>query len=235
MKKQEFKEGIINGLPICFGYLSVSFAFGMMAKANGLPTWIAVLISMSNVTSAGQLAGLNMIVAQGAYLEIALTTLIINLRYSLMSLSLSQKMPDDISQAQRMMISFGITDEIFAVAIERKSKFTPSYFAGLILIPYVGWAVGTFLGAAATQLMTPAIASALGIAIYGMFIAIIIPPCVEVKAIRYVLCWSISLSFLFRYLPLLNRLSSGWAIIIITLIASFLTALKYPVEVEHHE
>lgn len=235
MDRNELLEGIQGGLPICFGYVSVAFAFGMMAKSNGLPTWVAVFISMSNVTSAGQLAGLNLIVASGTYFEIAMTTLIINLRYSLMSLSLSQRFTNKVSMVSRMLIAFGVTDEIFAVAIQRKKMPTPLYFSGLILVPYFGWAIGTFLGAVATDLMSPQIASALGIAIYAMFIAIIIPSSTEVRAIRYVLVLAISMSLFFRYMPFFNQLSTGWAIILITLVASALAAYKYPVARENED
>lgn len=228
--------GMKDGLPICLGYLSVSFAFGMLARQSGLPIWTAVLISMSNVTSAGQFAGLNLILNQGTYIELAMTTLIINLRYSLMSLSLSQKIGEHMGNRERAAISFGVTDEIFAVSMQHKAKLSPAYFAGVILVPYFGWALGTFLGAYASNMMSPALSSALGIAIYGMFLAIIIPPCRSMKSIRYVLCIAIALSLAFRFLPLLNQITSGWVIIIVTIVASALAALRYPVKQEaQHE
>lgn len=228
--------GLKDGLPICLGYLSVSFAFGMLAKQSGLPVWTAVLLSMSNVTSAGQFAGLTLILNQATYIELAMTTLIINLRYSLMSLSLSQKIGQQLNTSQRAAVSFGVTDEIFAVSMQRKEALTASYFIGVISIPYLGWALGTFLGAYASNMMTPALSSALGIAIYGMFLAIIIPPCEQLKSIRYVLCIAIGLSLAFRYLPILNQLTSGWVIIIVTVLASTCAALRYPIkQEEQHE
>lgn len=228
--------GMKDGLPICLGYISVSFAFGMLARQSGLPIWTAVLMSMSNVTSAGQFAGLNLILNQGTYIELAMTTFIINLRYSLMSLSLSQKIGEQMGNGERAAISFGVTDEIFAVSMQRKETLTPAYFAGVILVPYVGWALGTFLGAYASNMMSPALSSALGIAIYGMFLAIIIPPCRSMKAIRYVLTIAIVLSLAFRFLPILNQITSGWVIIIVTIAASALAALRYPIKQEaHHE
>lgn len=228
--------GMKDGLPICLGYLSVSFAFGMLARQSGLPIWTAVLISMSNVTSAGQFAGLNLILNQGTYIELAMTTFIINLRYSLMSLSLSQKIGEQMGSSERAAISFGVTDEIFAVSMQRKETLTPAYFAGVILVPYFGWALGTFLGAFASNMMSPALSSALGIAIYGMFLAIIIPPCRRLKSIRYVLILAITLSLAFRYLPILNQITSGWVIIIVTILASAFAALRYPIKQEaQHE
>ncbi len=195
-----------------------------------------MLISMTNVTSAGQFAGLTLIQNQGTMIEIALTTLIINLRYSLMSLSLSQKIGEKVDTKRRLAISFGVTDEIFAVSMQRKEALTPMYFFGLIAVPYLGWALGTFLGAAASNMMSPALSSALGIAIYGMFIAIIIPPCTQLKAIRFVLALAIVLSLAFRTLPLINQLSGGWVIIFVTLIAASLAALRYPIQAgEDHD
>lgn len=134
-----YREGLQDGIPIGLGYLSVSFTFGMMAVAGGLPVWVAVAISMTNLTSAGQFAGLSMILASAGYLEVALTQLVINIRYFLMSLSLSQKLHPSTKTPARLGISFGITDEIFAVASTKEGKVGKHYMAGLITIPYLGW------------------------------------------------------------------------------------------------
>lgn len=181
MKKSEFLQGIRHGIPICLGYFSVSAAFGITAVRSGLPLWTAVLISLTNVTSAGQFAGVNLMVAGGSMIEIAMTTLIINIRYFLMSLSVSQKVESKMSMKKRLGIAYGITDEIFAVSMQQPRKLTASYMAGLILTPVVGWTLGTFVGGAATQLMPQKLSSAMGIALYGMFIAIIIPPAQRTK------------------------------------------------------
>lgn len=146
MKKSEFLQGIRHGIPICLGYFSVSAAFGITAVRSGLPLWTAVLISLTNVTSAGQFAGVNLMVAGGSMIEIAMTTLIINIRYFLMSLSVSQKVESKMSMKKRLGIAYGITDEIFAVSMQQPRKLTASYMAGLILTPVVGWTLGTFCG-----------------------------------------------------------------------------------------
>ena len=171
-----FQRGLKDGLPICLGYISVSFAFGMTVAQSGMPIWAALFISATNVTSAGQFAGFDLILHGAKYLEIAITTLVINLRYFLMSLSLSQKVERGMTTLQRLVLSFGITDEIFAVAIQQPGTVGARYLAGLITTPLVGWSFGTFLGAAATGFLPEALRTALGIMIYGMFIAIIIPP-----------------------------------------------------------
>ena len=145
-----FQQGLKDGLPICLGYISVAFTFGMMATEGGLAPWSSLLISMTNLTSAGQFAGTALILSGGTLLEIAVTTFVINIRYMLMSLSLSQKLDPDMKMAERLILSFGVTDEVFAVAIRQRKELTARYLAGLILTPYAGWALGTVLGATAT-------------------------------------------------------------------------------------
>lgn len=225
-----FQKGLKDGLPICLGYVSVSFAFGMMATQGGLPVWVALLISMTNLTSAGQFAGLQLILTGGLYIEIAVTTFVINIRYMLMSLSLSQKVDEAMSSLQRFVLSFGVTDEVFAVAMQQKGSINARYFSGLIVPPYIGWAVGTFLGATATGLLPGSVRTALGIAIYGMFIAIIIPPAIKAKPVAKVILISVVLSCFFKWTPYLNRISSGWVIIVCAVIASAYAALRYPVQ-----
>lgn len=232
MKKQEFLEGIKDGMPICLGYFSVSIAFGMTAVLAGVPLWAAVLISLTNLTSAGQFAGTNILIANGAMPELALTTLIINIRYFLMSLSVSQKVESKMKLWQRFAVAFGITDEIFAVSVQRKRDLSAIYMAGLILTPLIGWVGGTFTGAAATALMPPALSDALGIALYAMFIAIIIPPARKQKSVLFTVVLAILASVAFTYAPLLKSLSGGWAIIIITLVVSALAATFFPVKEE---
>lgn len=230
-KQNIFIKGLKDGLPICLGYISVSFAFGMMAVEGGLPVWVAVLISMTNLTSAGQFAGTELILSGGAYIEIAITTFVINIRYMLMSLSLSQKLDPSISRFKRSLLAFGNTDEIFAVAMKQK-EITAAYFSGLIIMPYIGWATGTLMGATVTNILPASVRSALGIAIYGMFIAIIIPVAKKIKSVAVTIVIAVALSSLFKWLPGLNKLSSGWSIIICAVIASAVTAARYPVDEE---
>ena len=225
-----FLRGLKDGVPICLGYLSVSFTFGLMCTENGLPFWVAVLISMTNLTSAGQFAGTALILSGGALLEIAITTFVINIRYMLMSLSLSQKADAGMTTGQRLLLSFGVTDEIFAVAMQSPGSVTAPYLAGLIFTPYWGWALGTLLGATAAGVLPLVARSALGIAIYGMFIAIIIPPARKVRPITKIILIAAALSCVLRYTPWLNQLGSGWSIIICAVAASAWAALRYPVD-----
>ncbi len=227
-----FTKGLRDGLPICLGYLSVSFTFGMMVVQHDLPAWIAMLISMTNLTSAGQFAGTDLIIQGAMYVEVAVTTFVINIRYMLMSLSLSQKVEAKMSTFQRLILSFGITDEVFAVAMQQKEAVNSRYFAGLIVTPYCGWALGTLLGATATSFLPLSVRTALGIAIYGMFLAILIPPARKSKAILLVIAIAAIIRCGFAWIPVLNQLSSGWVIIICAVIAAAFAAWRFPLREE---
>ena len=233
-----FRRGLKDGVPIALGYLSVSFTFGMMAVSGGLPVSVAVAISMTNLTSAGQFAGLSLLFAGGGYFEMALTQFVINLRYSLMSVSryslmsvsLSQKFHKSVTLLERLLIAFGNTDEIFAVASGQKGEVGAKYMFGLISLPYVGWALGTFIGAAASALLPESVRSALGIAIYGMFLAIFVPPMKKSKAVLTVVLLAAGLSCAFTYFPVLNRVSSGFVIIICAVVAAAVGAWMRPIK-----
>lgn len=224
-----FLKGLKHGVPIGLGYLSVAFTFGIKAVADGLSPAQALLISMTNVTSAGQFAGLPLITAQASMIEVALTQLVINLRYALMSLSLSQRLDDTMTTPRRLIFSFMNTDEIFAVASSQPEKVGKTYLYGLMVAPYLGWALGTILGAVAGQLLPEFFRTALGLAIYGMFLAIILPPARKERPVRVVVLAAVAMSLMFRYLPVLNQVSSGFVIIICAVTASAMGALLFPV------
>ena len=225
-----FLKGLRHGVPIGLGYLSVSFTFGMKAVGDGLTAVQAVMISLMNLTSAGQFAGLPLMVGGASMIEMALTQLIINLRYALMSLSLGQKLDGTMTTLRRMIFSFANTDEIFAVASSQPGRVGNTYLYGLMLAPMIGWSTGTLLGAVAGQLLPAFVRSALGVAIYGMFLAIILPPARKEKPVRVVVLIAVVLSLCFRYVPLLNTLSSGFVIIICAVAASALGAWLFPVK-----
>lgn len=235
MRKEEYVAGIKDGIPICLGYFSVSLAFGLTAVLSGMPAWAAVVISLTNLTSAGQFAGTNLMLAYGNMIEMAVTMLIINARYFLMSLSVSQKVESKMKMRHRLAISYGITDEIFAVSMQRKGELTTPYMAGLITTPVLGWTFGTLVGAVASTLMPEMLASALGIALYGMFIAIIVPPAREQKNVLFAVLLAIILSVVFPYIPVLKDLSSGWSIIVITILVSGIAAWLFPIDPEEEE
>lgn len=230
MSSLTFKKGLKDGIPIALGYLSVSFAFGVTAVDMGIPSYIALLTSMTNLTSAGQLAGIAVIAVLGSVLEIILTQLIINARYFLMSLSLSQRLDSKFKILDRFLCAFGITDEIFAVCISNKEKITRNYMLGLILLPYIGWASGTISGALLGDVLPSFIVSALSIALFAMFIAIVIPATMSNVKILPVVLISAGLSCLFYYLPLLNVISPGITYIICAVFASVIGAILFPIK-----
>lgn len=229
---KSFLKGIRHGVPIALGYLSVSFAFGIQAVSLSLSPMQAVLISLCNVTSAGQLAGITLMSEGASLMQMALAQLTINLRYALMSLSISQKLDGGMNTLRRMLFAFCNTDEIFAVASAQPGKVGHRYLYGLMLMPYFGWALGTLLGAVAGQLLPLFFRTALGIAIYGMFIAIVIPPAREHRPVRVVALTAAALSLALRYVPFLNRIGSGYAIMICAVAASCLGAALFPIDEE---
>lgn len=231
--RSRFVRGMYHGIPIALGYLSVSFGFGIMAVRAGLTPLAATLISASNLTSAGQAAGVDIIAASGAIIEMILVQLTINIRYSLMALSLSQKLDKKFSTPHRFAASFGVTDEIFAVCSAQIEPLTPAYMYGMILVAFLGWVSGTALGAAAGQLLPAAVSSALGIVLYGMFLAIIIPPSRKHKSVLIVVLAAAAVSILFRYV--ITVVSGGFAVIISAVIASAVGALLFPVKDEEAE
>ena len=224
-KTNDFQKGLKDGLPICFGYFSVAFAFGIFCLNSGLSIAEAVLISLSNVTSAGQLAGVPIICGGGSLIEMAATQLIINSRYALMSVSLSQKLGKDIRFIDRFWIGFVNTDEVFAVSISQKEDLSRSYMAGLILTPYLGWSSGTLAGAICGDILPQIVTVALGIAIYGMFVAIVVPVIKEEQATLLCVLLSIAISC---FLYFFTGINSGFAIILCALISSTVMSLIKP-------
>ena len=231
--KSKFLRGITHGIPICLGYLSVSFGFGILAVKAGLSVFQAAAISATNLTSAGQKAGLDVIAAGGAIIEMILLQLTINIRYSLMALSLSQKLDKSFTTPHRFLASYGITDEIFAVCSVQKEPLTPAYMYGMIFIAAVGWVTGTALGAAAGELLPAAVSTAMEIVLYGMFIAIVIPPAKKQHGVLFAAVIAAALSVMFKFA--VPALSEGFAMMISAITSALLTALIFPVKDEEGE
>ena len=231
-KRKDFIYGLKRGMPIAFGYIPVSFTFGLMAVSGGLPVWLAIFISVSNLTSAGQFAGTDLIIKGAGYVEIILTTFVINIRYMLMSLSISQKIEKKIPLYQRLIFAFGITDETFTVASMESGKLSFHYMLGLISGPIVGWTLGTALGAIICANLPDSLSSAMGIALYGMFIAIIIPPAKKSKSVLVIVALSITIMCVLKYIPLFQMISSGFRVIIATILGAGIGAVLFPIEEE---
>ena len=232
MNWKEYRQGVSSGLPVGLGYFSVSFGFGAMCVAQSVRVLDAVLISATNLTSAGQFAGLTLIVAAAGLWEMVLTMLVINSRYALMSLALSQRMGQKIGFWARLPIAFVNTDEIFALAMARKEPLTLPFMLGLGTLPILGWTGGTLCGALAGSVLPASFRAALGVMLYGMFIAIVIPPAKKEKEIFIALVLSMVFSCLFAWLPALQRISAGLSIVICTVAAAALCAVLFPIAEE---
>ena len=208
------------------GYFAVSFSFGILAMQGGLSVIQAALTSLTNMTSSGQFAGLQIIAAGGTLIELILTQVIINMRYSLMSLALSPKLNKKIKLWQRLLIAFANTDEIFAVAMSRERSLTFPYMAGLQILPIFGWTAGTAIGAIAGNLLPAALTAALGIALYGMFIAVVVPVARRSRPVLLSALIAIAISCVLYVL----KVSAGISIIVSTVAASALMAFLRPIE-----
>ena len=239
MQFKNFKRGLIHGLPIALGYLAVSISFGVSAINMGLSVLEALFISMANMTSAGQLAGAPIIAGGGNMLALGFGQIFINLRYALMSVSLSQKLDGKVKLVDRFLVGFGVTDEIFAVSVSQKEAVSKEYMYGLITLPYLGWSLGTLIGAllgvVVSTYLPPFVLAALGIAIYGMFIAIVVPVAKTDRKIALCAMISILLSCAFYFIPVLSSIPSGFVIILCSVAASTLFALLAPLPDEKSE
>ena len=229
MTFREYKTGVKTGLPVGLGYFSVSFGFGAMAAAQGIRALDAALISMTNLTSAGQFAGLTLMVAAATLWEMVLTQLVINSRYALMSLALSQRMGERIGFLPRLLIAFFNTDEIFALAMAREEALTVPFMLGLGTLPFIGWTGGTLFGALAGSALPVNIRAALGVMLYGMFIAIVVPPARKEKPVLVTVILALALSCLFTWLPQLQGVSAGISIVICTVGAAAVCAWLFPI------
>ena len=230
MKNQEYALGVRRGLPVGLGYFSVSFGFGAMAVSKGLSVAQATIISASNLTSAGQFAGLTSIVENSGLWLMILTQLIINSRYALMSLALSQRMGEKIGLLPRLFIAFFNTDEIFALAMARTEPLTVPYLLGLGTLPIVGWTLGTLCGGLAGSVLPHSIQAALGVMLYGMFVAIVIPPAKQDRKVLVSVILALLCSSAFAWVPVLQQVSAGISIVICTVAAAGICAWLLPIE-----
>lgn len=225
---KNFKRGLAAGIPIALGYLSVSFTFGIMAVSYGLAWWQALIISMTTVTSAGQFAGIGIMIHPGQYFQMLISQITINIRYSFMSISVGQKADSRFKGLSRWLLGFMMTDEIFAVATQEESV-SRSFFAGLATLPYIGWALGTLFGAILGSILPERLMSALSLAIYGMFVAIVVPEMKKSRPVVLVVILAIALSCLFYYVPFLSTISSGITITVVAIASAVIGSLLFPV------
>ena len=232
MNAKEYTYGLRRGMPIGVGYFSVSFGFGALAANEGVRVLDAALISLTNLTSAGQFAGLTLILSAASLWEMVLTQIVVNSRYALMSMALSQRMGEKIGFLPRLFIAFFNTDEIFALAMAQQEPLTVPFLLGLGTLPMIGWTGGTLVGALAGSVLPLFVRTALGAMLYGMFIAIIVPPAKTDKSILAAVTAALVLSCLFAWAPVLNRVSAGITIVICTAAAAAICAVLFPIPEE---
>lgn len=225
-----YLQGAHDGLPIAMGYLAVSFTLGIAARNMGLGAFPASLMSITNLTSAGQFAALGLITAGTSYVEMACTQLIINLRYFLMSCALSQKLDPDMHFFHRLLVAYGVTDEIFGISIGSGRMLNPFYTYGAISVAAPSWTLGTFLGVVSGNVLPARVLNALNVALYGMFIAVIVPPARKQKVLAGLVAVSMAASLLFTLLPVVSQISTGMRIIILTVLVAGAGAILFPVE-----
>lgn len=220
--------GLKKGLPIALAYLAVSFAFGVMTRTRGISPLTATIMSFISLSSAGQFAGSKLIMITASYLEIFITVLFINIRYALMSISLSQKVDESIPRWKRFLMSFGITDEIYAIAISEKKEVNLKYMLGITTLPVIGWTLGTLIGSLGSAIFPDNLLVAMNIALYAMFIAIITPDAKRSIKIALVIMVAVIISVLFYYVPYIKEIGFGFKIIISTFGACIFGALVFP-------
>ena len=231
-QKAVFLSGMRDGLPIGLGYFAVAFSLGIAAKDAGLSAFQGFLASLLTNASAGEHVVFNLIRVSAPYIEVALITLITNARYLLMGCALSQKFLPETPIIHRLIVGFDITDEIFGITIAREGYLNPYYTYGAMLTSIPFWSTGTALGILMGNLLPLRVVSALSVALFGMFIAIIIPPCIKDKVIACLVPISFALSALFAYTPFFSALSEGNRTIILTVAISAVAALFFPVKEE---
>lgn len=230
--KNKFKEGFKDGVPIGLGYFAVAFSLGIVARNAGITYLEGFVASLFTSASAGEYAVFTLIGEGSSYIGICIMTLIANARYFLMSCSLVQKLDESESTIKRIGMGFGVTDEIFAISIAQKGKLNPFYFYGAMVSAIIPWAIGTSCGILMGNVLPDSIVSALGVALYGMFIAIVIPPAKENKTIACAVFLSYFISYLASITPFIKDLSSGNRIIILTIVISSAFAFIKPIKEE---
>ncbi|EKU71204.1 AzlC family ABC transporter permease [Selenomonas sp. F0473] len=231
-RRAAFMEGMRDGVPIALGYFVVAFTLGILAETAGLTPWQGFVTSLLNIASAGEYAGFTVIAAHAPYLELAVLTLVANARYLLMAAALTQRFSSETSLAHRLAVSFGVTDEIFGITVARGGRIDPYYNYGAIAVSVPVWSIGTSIGIMAGGILPAAALSALSVALYGMFVWVILPPAKKSRVIGGMVLASFLLSFATAHAPLVSDLSGGTRTIILTLLIAGLGAALFPVRTE---
>ncbi|MBR5740373.1 MAG: AzlC family ABC transporter permease [Firmicutes bacterium] len=229
---REFKHGFKLALPIGIGYFAVAFSLGIAARSAGLNAFQGFIASLLENASAGEYAGFSLIAVQATYVEVMLMTLIANARYLLMSFAMSNRLDPDLSMRHRLVMAFDVTDELFAISIARPGNISPYFYYGAMCASMPLWASGTAVGILAGSILPEAVVSALGVALFGMFIACFVPEAKKNKLVACVIAISFLMSWLFEKLPVIRDISGGTRTIILTLLIAGGAALLFPIKEE---
>lgn len=233
--KEWYKQGLRDGVPIGLGYFAVAFTLGIVAKNAGLTAIQTFLATALTNASAGGYAGFTAIEENSTYIDIALTMLIVNARYLLMSAALSQKLAPNTPLRHRMLVAFDVTDEIFGISVAVKGTLNPYYNYGAMTVSIPCWATGAMMGVLMGEILPQNLVSALSVGLYGMFLAIVIPPARKNKVIAGIVILSMILSFAFTKIPFISGMSSGIRVIVLTVVIALLAAILFPVKEEENE
>ena len=234
-RRAVFMEGVHDGVPIALGYFVVAFTLGILAKTAGLSAWQGFVTSAVNIASAGEYAGFTVIAANAPYLEIAVLTLVANARYFLMSAALTQRFSPETPLLHRLAVSFGVTDEIFGITVARGGMVHPYYNYGALAISVPAWSAGTSAGILAGGVLPAAAVSALSVALYGMFVWVILPPAKKSRPIAGMVILSFVLSLAATYAPVTEQLSGGTRTILLTLLIAGVGAALFPIAQEKED
>ena len=227
--KIAFSMGIKHGIPIALGYFAVAFTLGIQARKAGVTAMQSMIVSATNAASAGEYVGFTLIGENAAYIELAIMILVANARYMLLSCALSQKLSDTMHSMHRFLLGCFITDEIFGISVTVPGKLNPFYTYGAAAISIPAWSIGTYLGVVMGNILPSNVVSALSVGLYGMFIAIIIPPSKKERIIAVLVVISMAISYLSARLPAVASISSGTRIIVITVVISSVAAILFPI------
>lgn len=232
MHGQMYLKGMKEGIPVALGYFFVSITIGIAARLADLTPMQAAVMSLTNLTSAGQFASFTLIASGASFVEMAISQAVINLRYCLMSCALSQKIAHELPMGHRLCMAFGITDEIFGLCISQKGKLEPWYMYGAMSVAIPGWVAGTVLGILSTGVLPQPLLNAMSMALYGMFIAVFVPAARDNRILVPIIGIAMAASAVFQLLPMFDFISSGMKIIILTLVISMAAALLFPIQEE---
>jgi 4-azaleucine resistance transporter AzlC len=228
-EKTEFLEGLKVGVPVAVGYIPIAVAFGLLARSFAIPNQITILMSLLIFAGASQFIGINLLVLGASYSEIVITTFILNLRHFLMTAALSQRIEAEASKKWRALLAFGVTDETFTVAVLRSDKKLSKFFIlGLNTIAYFSWNVGTWIGLFLAPSLPEVLKASMGIALYAMFIGLLVPNIRKSKTVLVISCMAIAINSLLSWLPIFAGVSNGWGIIVATVMSAAIGACIYP-------